>query len=114
MSSTRAFARLSTLPVSEPPSFWVAIVNDPRYRDDRRRDCLVAFFTRHMPPGTRLNRFHEISGTSGWFNTNNLYTWHAGGPKGFTETNGLPYRFQPDLLLSPGTNGDPMPMASFG
>jgi len=68
----QALARLNRMPAAEEPAFWARIVNDLRYDEDRRRECLVTLFRRHFGPGTPLNRMHEIEGTSDWFDRKNL------------------------------------------
>src|SRR5580658_11029081 len=57
-----ALTNISSLPVEEPPEFWVNIVNSTNYTDDCRRDCVVVFFRRYVHAGTRLNWFHRVAG----------------------------------------------------
>ncbi len=86
----------------ERPEFWVEIVNDPAFTVDRCREALVALFQRHFPPGTRLTRFHELPGTSGWYRQNTLFNSSMASNLPFNNRGKCVYMYQPDLMRSSG------------
>jgi hypothetical protein len=91
---------IAALPAQEAPEFWVNIVNDNRYSEDHRRDCLVVFFRRFVHAGTRLNWFHQLTGTSHWFNETNIITATAFNKIPIKERAACVYMYQPALFRS--------------
>jgi hypothetical protein len=95
-----AMRKLCRMRVIERPEFWVAIVNNPAYGVDERRDALVALFRRHFPPGTRLNRFPKLLGTSDWYSDRNLIKVTTASHLPLNNRGKCVYMYQPNLMRS--------------
>lgn len=63
----RALKGVCSLPVTEPPSLWVAAVNDPDSAPWKRRAFVQALFQRHLRPGTPVAEISSILGRTDWF-----------------------------------------------
>jgi hypothetical protein len=95
-----ALTNIASLPVEEPPEFWVKIVNGTNYTDDCRRDCIVVFFRRHIHAGTRLNWFHRVAGISNWFNESNILPASAAEMLPIKDRGKIAYMYQPEVFRS--------------
>jgi len=52
--------------VNEPATFWVKIVNDPKYSPRHRAFCLLELFRRHVKPGMSLGEVSEVLRGAPW------------------------------------------------
>jgi hypothetical protein len=96
---TGAERQLLSIGVVEPPSFWTRIVNDEKYSEAHRRQCLGEFFLRHVKPGTPISIFAQ-NGAANWFNRDNFSLSIPGGkpPIKIKSDAGPLFVFAPDLL----------------
>ena len=65
---------ISAMPVHEPIQSWIAVVNDGRLANKRRRICLWTMFQRHVKGGTPLSDIGNSIGYTGWFNAQSITT----------------------------------------
>jgi hypothetical protein len=53
--------KMSAEPAKEKISFWLKIIQDSRYSDFRRRECLFELFSRHVVSGMPVNELQRLN-----------------------------------------------------
>jgi hypothetical protein len=99
----RSLEQIEGLVVTEPPEFWVHIVNDPRYSKAHRERCLVEFFRRHVFAGQPVDQLMKIEGVRRWFGTTTVFDMTMASSVPVSRNEGSIFLFQPRFAQS-GSN----------
>jgi hypothetical protein len=68
-----ALKAIETFPINgkESDDFWLKIINDKAFSENRRRLCMIQFFVRKVP-GMTVKKLTQFPGVTSWFKADKI------------------------------------------